>query len=145
MGTASPTCCFRMGPPGAWRSGICAVPRSSTGRMCRRRLPQAGPLSAWGTSTRTGIRFQNASTGQLAVWFMSNNLATDGTFVTPGQQAGWRCVSVVDLNGDGWPDLVFQNTNSGQLGYWLMNGVKAIDGNLFTVQPPPGWQVAGLH
>jgi len=76
---------------------------------------------------------------------MDNNTAIGGAYITPAQQTGWQCVSVIDLNSDGWPDLVFQNTSSGQMVYWLMNGLNAVDGNYFTVQPPAGWSVVGPH
>src|SRR5579884_935258 len=92
------------------------------------------------------ILLQNYSTGQLAVWYMNNNAtATGGAYITPSQQAGWKCVSVIDLNADGHPDLLFQNTSTGKLVYWLLNGVQAIDGNAFSTQPQSGWQVVGPH
>ncbi|HZT42941.1 MAG TPA: choice-of-anchor tandem repeat GloVer-containing protein [Chthonomonadaceae bacterium] len=112
------------------------------------------PASGW-TAVGSGdfngdgkqdILLQNYSTGQLAVWYMNNNAtATGGAYITPSQQAGWKCVSVIDLNADGHPDLLFQNTSTGKLVYWLLNGVQAIDGNAFSTQPQSGWQVMGPH
>lgn len=56
---------------------------------------------------------------------MNSNTATGASYISPSQQAGWKCVAVMDLNADGNPDLIFQNMSTGQLVYWLMNGVKA--------------------
>jgi FG-GAP-like repeat len=52
--------------------------------------------------------------GTVTIW----NGAGDGTFTLSGQQLGWGGyypgrVRIVDLDGDGRPDLVFENENSG--------------------------------
>ena len=87
------------------------------------------------------LYFQNQSTGQLAVWFLSGMKATGAAYITPGQNPGWKAVAAPDLNGDGQPDLVFQNTSTGQLAYWLLNGTTATGAGYITPTPPANWVV----
>jgi len=91
------------------------------------------------------LLFQNASTGQLAVWFMNGGAApSGGSYLTPTQDPAWHAVGDADFDGNGAPDILFQNTSTGQLALWLMNGTQATNDFLFT-SPPAGWNVVAVH
>jgi hypothetical protein len=67
------------------------------------------------------LLWQNQLTGQLEEWLIQNaaisGFANIGV-VTPN--TGWSLAAVVDLNGDGTPDLLWYNQSSGQADEWLM-------------------------
>ena len=71
--------------------------------------------------------WQSKATSQIAVWYMGGSQGT--TYVswswlangaTPGN--GWSLVGAVDMNDDGYPDLLWQNNASGQVAVWYMGG-----------------------
>lgn len=78
--------------------------------------------------------FQNG-VGQICVWFLDGtgdqvDFATGsgikGTgYLYGGSLAGWRLSGIVDVNGDGFADLIFQNTTTGQVYAWFLDGTGA--------------------
>ncbi|HZT41800.1 MAG TPA: VCBS repeat-containing protein [Chthonomonadaceae bacterium] len=91
------------------------------------------------------ILFQNASTGQMSVWFMNGAAAPyNGSYITPSQSAAWHVVGDADFNGDGHPDIVFYNPSTGQMALWLMNNVQATNGFLLPT-PPSGWNPVAIN
>ncbi|HZT43750.1 MAG TPA: choice-of-anchor tandem repeat GloVer-containing protein [Chthonomonadaceae bacterium] len=94
---------------------------------------------------KPNLVFQNASTGQLAVWYMNGVYATGGAYITPTPLPGWQCVSVNDYNGDDHPDLVLRNAATGQMAIWYLNGVTAVNGAYITPSQTPDWLCVGIH
>ena len=108
--------------------------------------------------------FQHTGSGQVYAWFLDGtgaliNFATGSGikgsgYLYGGGLIGWQLAAIVDVNGDGIPDLVFQNTSTGQVYAWFLDGTGAsIDfgtgsgikgtgylygGNLV------GWRLAGI-
>jgi hypothetical protein len=85
---------------------------------------------------------RNSSTGELAIWLMSNGEFSSGA--TLGQVPTTGSVAETgDFNGDGVSDIPWIDT-SGDLGIWLMNGlsVSSYDslGNVGT-----SWQLQGQN
>ena len=58
-------------------------------------------------------------------------------------EAGWRVAATLDLNNDGWTDLLFQH-DDGRVAVWLMNGINLIWGQLLNpANPGAGWRIVG--
>jgi len=69
------------------------------------------------------IVFQNASSGDVAIWQQSGyTTILSGTVGTPG--TAWQVAGTGDFNGDGKADLAFQNTTTGQVYEWQMDGLQ---------------------
>ncbi len=101
--------------------------------------PSAPPL----TAPLAGIFFQNAQTGQLALWSMNGQTETAGQYINVTPLANWRLVAEADMNADGQTDLIFQNSVSGQVAVWYMNGGTVIGSASISSPPAAGWQVVG--
>ena len=91
--------------------------------------------------------FQNDTTGQAVVWYLSgppaDALISWDWLATTGV-TGWRLVSTADFNGDSRPDLVWQNDSTRQAVVWYMGGSQ---GNTFlgwdwlTTSGIDGWRL----
>src|ERR1051326_5020027 len=75
--------------------------------------------------------WQNASTGQIYVWYMGGAIGDTflgAAFLTTTGMSGWTAVGMADFNSDGHPDLIWQNTTTRQVYVWYMGGPL---GNLY--------------
>jgi len=84
--------------------------------------------------------------GLLWVWIMNGPNAVGSTVPSPAQVAdpSWRIRAVIDLNGDGKPDLIWQHMSAGLLSAWLMNGstvASAVSLNPGSISG--GWKIVG--
>lgn len=72
------------------------------------------------------ILWRNKSNGMLAVWLMNGLQLMKGVYLSPNQvsDTNWEIRAIIDLNGDGKPDLVWQNRTEGWLTVWYMNGTQ---------------------
>jgi hypothetical protein len=91
------------------------------------------------------LLWQNQSTGQLEEWLIKNGGILG--FVNMGSvptNAGWSLAAVIDLNGDGTPDLLWYNQTNGQVEEWLMqaNGAAVKSYAYLGVADPSAWSLA---
>jgi Fibronectin type III domain len=100
-------------------------------------------LAATGTPQ---LIWQNASTGQLSVWFFSNGSLVASPIMTTIPAPGWKITAFGAVNGPGKADIVWQNRSSGAVGIWETDGQ-----NLTSIESPgdpgpPGapWQLNGI-
>lgn len=100
--------------------------------------------SDFNSDSHSDLVFQNPSTGQLAIWYLNNNLTVSAAFVTPAQDPHWQAVGVADLNGDGHPDIVFQNPATGQLAVWYMNNNTRTGAAFIYPSQDPSWKAVGV-
>lgn len=90
---------------------------------------------------QTDILWQNTSTLEASVWFMSGTtLASSKSFGTPS--ANWQVAGAGDFNGDGLTDIVWQNSSSGDRYIWFMSNGSVIGGADVGVVSTD-WQIVG--
>jgi hypothetical protein len=91
--------------------------------------------------------WQHRTSGQASIWFMNGTTLVRGTLLAPPGVAdtSWQIRAVVDMNGDGQPDLVWQNVMTGYLAAWLMNGPTMVEGIYLSPNrvADTGWRVSG--
>jgi glucose/arabinose dehydrogenase len=108
------------------------------------RIVGAGDLNGDGN---VDLVWQHQTSGLIGVWFMRASALQSAVLLTPGQVADtdWKIRAVVDLNGDGRPDLVWQNQATGMLSTWLLDGIRLADGLQLTPAfvDDTNWQVVG--
>jgi hypothetical protein len=111
--------------------------------------------------------FHNKVTGENAIWIMndaqpvttsSKGSVTDGvstkTVSRRNVQAtvqsidsmpdtNWVPAQIVDLNGDGNPDIVWRNSVTGENSVWIMSGTTHTDTQPLETRSDPAWQIGG--
>ncbi|HZT40538.1 MAG TPA: choice-of-anchor tandem repeat GloVer-containing protein [Chthonomonadaceae bacterium] len=90
------------------------------------------------------LLFQNAASGQLALWSMNGAAATRAALITTTPNPGWKAVGIGDFDLDTHPDIVLQNGTTGQIIVWYMNGTKAFTGAYLAPKQDPAWQVVSV-
>ncbi len=84
--------------------------------------------------------------GTVRIWHM-DGLYRTGIEDLPGVSApaGWRCMGVRDLNGDGHPDIMWQNMSDGRIAVWWMNNTTRTSTQVLAgVLAPSGWRCMGV-
>ncbi len=77
-----------------------------------------------GASGSPAVIWRNATTGEIAAWFMSSFKWTSAaSFGNPGTIVALRGFG--DFSGDGRTDLLLFNTSNNVVGYWRSNGAQA--------------------
>lgn len=93
--------------------------------------------------------WQNDSTRAVGTWYMSDARALTRAkiaYQAPGTYPGWKVIGVVDMDGNGVPDLIWQNDTTRTVGTWYMAGP---DGTILVgtgYQAPgnySGWRAVG--
>jgi len=85
------------------------------------------------------------SSGTVYVWYMQNDTQIGGGFLAPANPGpAWNVAGLVDLLGQGRPQILFQNAGTGDLAYWVMDGLNLVR---YDVPKPnnPGahWRLVG--
>src|SRR6185312_3967645 len=92
--------------------------------------------------TASDILFQNATSGQIAIWEMTGLSVSGGGVVGPDPGPSWQAIGTGDFGG-GDPDILFQNASSGQIAIWEMEGASIAGGGTVGLDPGPSWQAVG--
>jgi len=94
---------------------------------------------------------QNASTHQIAVWFLSGTNGTkiaSSAFLSPPllSDTNAQVVGVADLNRDGYQDMVWQDYANGKVGVTYLGGAKGttVSSTAAILQIGPNWHVDGV-
>jgi hypothetical protein len=112
-------------------------------------LQVSQPASFIATITRPGFDFngdgkpdilwQQASSGELWVWFMNGASYAGATSISP--PTAWRVPGAADFNGDGKPDILWQYPSTGELWVWYMNGTSWA--GQIQISGATAWRVVG--
>jgi FG-GAP-like repeat len=96
-------------------------------------------------SDPSDILWQNATTGQVAVWEIASfsEQPVGGGAVTQNPGPSWKAIGTADFNDDGHPDIRWQNASTGQASIWEMNGNTLTGGGAVTQNPGPSWRAVG--
>ncbi len=107
------------------------------------------------TVTGSGVRFDfngdgkadllwfNTASNALSIFDMNDTsvVSLGNTFAGPAPGSGWQPVASVDVNGDGFPDLIWWNNQTGELSDWTMDGNALIQANAdFDTVPDTNWK-----
>lgn len=97
----------------------------------------AGPLS---------LIWRNPAAGVHSYWTLhGTKISSTGYFTPYFADPAWAVVGMVDLDGDGHPDLIFENLDTNQISYWLMNGTTRISSNdFFSFRPAKEWRIEAV-
>jgi hypothetical protein len=127
-------------------------------------VPSSGSVSvstqpgcAWTASSRASFLAiadgaNGAGPGTVTYTVAPNAAPTarSGTLTVAGRtfavtQQARRATSDLDLNADGWLDLLWHHQGDGRISAWLMNGPTMIDGTLLTPSqvPDTNWKLQG--
>jgi neprosin-like protein/VCBS repeat protein/FG-GAP repeat protein len=102
----------------------------------------AGDLNGDGKSD---VMWQNASNGQVYIWFMDGQGNQQGGRYIQGGATfpGWRVMAAGDLNSDGKTDIMWQDTSNGQVYIWFMDGQGNQQGGRYIQNGStfPGWNI----
>lgn len=95
--------------------------------------------------------WQNDTTRQVVVWYMGGSNGSQyqsfawlQNSITPG----WKVVGLVDLDGNGKPDLLWQNDSTRQVAVWYMGGAMGNQFQSFAWLESngiPGWRAMSAH
>jgi hypothetical protein len=93
------------------------------------------------------IIWQHQTQGWLAVWFIRGTtvVRTSSLDIPQVSSNNWQIAAVVDLNNDGYPDLVWREKTQGWLAAWYLRGTAVIaQANLSQSQvADPTWKLVG--
>jgi hypothetical protein len=94
--------------------------------------------------------WQNTATRQIGVWYMSGTqtpAVVGSAYPAPGTYAGWKLVSVADVDCNGTPDLIWQHDITRSVAIWFMSGPQGTDVLGSTYAAPgnySGWTLVGV-
>jgi C1A family cysteine protease len=92
---------------------------------------------------QTDILWQNYSTGQVAVWFMSGTTNTGYALLSTVADLNWKIVGTGDFNADGQTDILWRHSSTGQNAVWFMNGTAYVSMAWLLGVSDLNWEIAG--
>lgn len=105
-------------------SGIAPEPTSGVP------LPDPGTV-AFNRSGSLDLVWQHETTGWLAASQLNGTTLSKPGLILPGQvDTRWHIEAVVDLDRDGYPDLIWRDPNAGYVATWRMRGTQMISSGL---------------
>ena len=103
-------------------------------------IPRKAPVMDFNGDGTSDVLLENASTGQIGAWEITNNTPTWVGFST--EASGWRVAGNGDFNGDGVSDVLLQNATTGAVGVWeIANNTPTW---AYFSSEASGWHVAGV-
>jgi hypothetical protein len=99
--------------------------------------------------SRPDLVWQNESTGQATLWYMTGaqgNVPSNWTWVSSGGTGGWSVAGAADFDGDNVPDLIWQNDVTRQATVWYMGNNGSVLQSWSPVAGPlPGWKIGVVN
>jgi parallel beta-helix repeat protein len=96
---------------------------------------------------KADLVWQNQTTGDVSYWEISDGTWTGNWgYIAHNVSTAWKIEAILDLSGDGKPDLIWRNQATGDVTYWVMNGTQwtgnwgYIAHNVSTA-----WKIVGVH
>ncbi len=90
--------------------------------------------------------WRNSQTGDVRIWTLDATTCTGTITPTPSQapHVNWRVAAALDLNHDGFRDLLWYNGTSGKAVIWLLDGAQVRQAGFFTTPANAGdanWEI----
>jgi hypothetical protein len=89
---------------------------------------RVGGVGLFNNDRTADLLWWNRESGELFIWYMNEQFAINGVFVTQGQghltqkeSTGWSIAGVRDWNNDGTSDIVWHNAQTGAVQIWFMD------------------------
>src|SRR6185312_6914126 len=92
--------------------------------------------------TASDILFQNATSGQIAIWEMNGLNVVGGGVVSADPGPSWQAIGTGDFYDNGLADILWQNVD-GQAAIWEMQGTNIIGGGVLGPDPGLSWHAIG--
>lgn len=106
------------------------------------RVVDSGTILNPATNAWNGLLWQNVVSGALVGWAY-NGPDSVGQVISYGTvPAGWRVGGFVDINGDGFSDIIFQNESTGEIRAWTTNLSGSLDNVFIGIPGSPDWRLA---
>ena len=93
---------------------------------------------------KSDLIWQDAVTGDVSVWLMSDGKILRAQFVAFGVPLAWRIVGAADLDGDHKADLIWRHGETGDVAVWFLDGVVIRRGPIVAPSVPLAWQIADV-
>jgi exo-beta-1,3-glucanase (GH17 family) len=141
--TGRATVWFMGGPQGASRIGAAWL---NTAAVPGWRIVGTGDFDL---NQRPDLVWQEESTRMVTIWYMGG---ADGAtligaaWLSAAAIPGWRVVSVADVNGDLYADLIWQEDGTGRATVWYMGGPRGttlLGASWLNTTSIPGWRIVG--
>ena len=111
------------------------------------KLSTASSFPDFNNDGSTDLLIQNASTNQIASWFMNGATWVGGAYFSITPPADYALVGTGDFSGNGATTLVLQSRTTNQIALWYANGTSNATisgGNFVNITPGAGFKVAGV-
>ncbi|HRY46582.1 MAG TPA: VCBS repeat-containing protein [Candidatus Paceibacterota bacterium] len=107
---------------------------------CNSTAWQAVATADFNLDGHTDILWRMPSTGQNAIWLMTNHIFGSGFIITRGS-SDYRVVGTGDFNQDGYADILWNRIGTDKNVVWFMNGTN-FSGAIgwLPSQPDPAWK-----
>lgn len=91
------------------------------------------------------ILWQNANTGEVAIWNIVNNAVSNAGFVgSVGSKSNWEIQNAGLYNADSYSDILWHNSATGEASIWNVSN-NVLSGVASLGAPPTQWGIAPVN
>jgi VCBS repeat protein len=88
------------------------------------------------------LAWRNQVTGEDMIWLMTGTTSHSATVVIATvADSSWRIQGAMDMNGDGYPDLVWRHYTTGGNSVWFMSGTSVASGGSIPALTDTNWHL----
>ncbi|MFN7172570.1 MAG: S8 family serine peptidase [Fimbriimonadaceae bacterium] len=125
-------------PAGQWTVRIVDTQENSVGTWTN--FQARANMGTLIPSSRGGITWQNAGTGNVVNWYVSGGVVTGSQLIGVPPSTQWQVRAAGDMNNNGVDDIIWQNTTTGQVAFWYLDANGAVIGtDVIAVVGDPDW------
>ncbi|HLV78844.1 MAG TPA: FG-GAP-like repeat-containing protein, partial [Chthonomonadaceae bacterium] len=97
------------------------------------------------------LLWENSADGAVFYTLLNGiQLVSGGFLAAPNTiDPSWHIAATLDINGDGYTDILWENSVDAGVYYWLMNGTGYLSGDYlvapYVINPSAGWRIVAPH